>query len=129
EPYGPLNWRSIKTAQPASLPPGVAGSGGIMRSTMASIALASSAVKNCQGPGRSAWGADDGNGAHGMWSRMTEARVSDVVPANQIAAETRNLRRCNIAPPEKRLNFRCFPSWEPSAGTLNWNQPTFLDIC
>lgn len=43
------------------------------------------AVKNCQEPGRSNSGAEDGKGDHGMWSRMVDARVSDVVPANQIA--------------------------------------------
>jgi hypothetical protein len=63
---------------------------------MASIALASSAVKNCQGPGRTASGADDGKGDQGIFPRIISARVKDVVPANQSAAEIRKWRRCSM---------------------------------
>src|ERR1700750_1710028 len=86
----------MKTAHPASLPPGVCGSDGMIRSTIASIALASSTVKNFQGPGRSMCGADEGYGAQGTWPWITEARVNDVVPANQNVAEIRKRRRCSI---------------------------------
>src|ERR1700742_1587667 len=94
----------MKTAHPASLPPGVSGSGGMIRSTIASIALASSEVKNCQGPGRTNSGGDKGNGDHGMRSRMMDARVSDVVPTNQSVADTRNLRRSIMTSPLLKAN-------------------------
>src|SRR5438270_5043854 len=110
----------MKTAQPASLPPGVSGSGGMTRSTIASIAVASSAVKNCQGPGRSKSGADVGNGVQGVRSRIMDARVNDVVPANQIAAATRNLRRWIMARPvtaENVLDLAWFLSIPPERRT------------
>ena len=44
-------------------------------------------------------GAEDGNGDQGIRSRIIEARVSDVVLANQIADAARNLRRFNMNGP------------------------------
>src|SRR5580698_10265393 len=104
----------MKTAHPASFPPGVSGSGGMIRSTIASIALASSAVKNCQEPGRTESGGDEGKGDHGMRSRMIEARVSDVVPTNQSVADSRNLRRFIMTSPlpQKRHCAKLVPKAE-----------------
>src|SRR6201984_459086 len=84
-PYGPASCRSMKTAQPASLPPGVCGSGGINRSTSASTAAPSSAVKYIHGPGVTAVGGAPASGAHGKLYWTTPAKTEWVENNNVVA--------------------------------------------
>ena len=85
--------RSIKTAHPQSLPPGVSGSGGINRSTKASTAAPSSGVKNTHGPGLTACGGSPANGRHG--NPLPPANVRALAPraTSSIAVEASNARR------------------------------------
>src|ERR1700722_3579812 len=83
----------MNTAHPASLPPGPRLSGGISRSTAASIVAASSAVKNIQGPGRTTPGGVAVPASHGRpparvraWARVVQAKTN-------AAAEVSNKRR------------------------------------
>src|SRR5262249_13280577 len=82
----------MNTAQPASLPPGVCGSGGISRSTSASMAAPSSAVKYTQGPGRTALGGLPAFGAQGKLSFTTPAKTG-VAVSNVIAVVNSRSRR------------------------------------
>src|SRR5215813_6137649 len=85
-PYGPASCRSMKTAQPASLPPGVCGSGGINRSTSASTAAPSSAVKYVHGPGFTAVGGAPAFGSHGKPLWTTPAKTELVEENNNVVA-------------------------------------------
>src|SRR5262245_47714338 len=83
----------MKTAQPTSLPPGVSGSGGMSRSTSASMAWASSAVKNRHGPVPAAPGGSAEPGLHGS-EPLTISAFATSEPANKAAAvEVRSSRR------------------------------------
>src|SRR5271169_4861413 len=82
----------MNTAHPASLPPGPRSSGGIRRSTAASISAASSAVKNIQGPGRTGKGGEAAPASQGIPPEMVRERAP--VPATSRAAvEASNERR------------------------------------
>src|SRR5258708_38197257 len=63
----------MNTAQPASLAPGVSGSGGTSRSPSASTADPSSGEKNSHGPGRTGAGGAPASGAQGMPPAITRA--------------------------------------------------------
>src|SRR5665213_1780392 len=122
----------MKTAQPASLPPGPRSSGGIRRSTAASTKEASSDVKNIQGPGRTNIGGLASPGCHGIPPVRVRARPA-VVPAKSSAAvETSSERRdsldenrvATIGSYFQRESWRCLglampelaPSFAPHAG-------------
>src|SRR5258706_6734380 len=83
----------MKTAQPASLPPGVSGSGGINRSTMASTAAPSSGVKNSHGPGRTNGGGTPASGFHGKPPAMVRARPEAVDKRSDSAVAASSSRR------------------------------------
>src|SRR5258708_1892171 len=83
----------MKTAQPASLPPGVCGSGGISRSTSASIAAPSSGVKYTHGPGRTAVGGVPAFVAHGKLPLTTSARAEVAENSKVMAVVMSNSRR------------------------------------
>src|ERR1700722_18840548 len=91
-PYGPASCPSIKTAQPASLPPGVCGSVGIRRSTRASTALTSSGVKNLQTLGSTGCGGLAAPGAQGILPVTVSARTLELKAASAAPA-TRTWRR------------------------------------
>src|SRR5438132_5718648 len=85
----------MKTAQPASLPPGVCGSGGISRSTSASTAAPSSGVKYTHGPGRTGVGGAPAFGAQGRLPLTIKARAEVVEKNNHpavVASSSRRLR-------------------------------------
>jgi hypothetical protein len=82
----------MKTAHPASFPPGVSGSGGMMRSTMASTARPSGPVKKTHGPGLTGTGGLPAFGAQGRRSAMTAASA-DKPPSNQNAVPANKCRR------------------------------------
>src|SRR5664279_1841830 len=82
----------MKTAHPASLPPGPRSSGGIRRSTAASISAASSAVKNIHGPGRTSVGGLAAPGSHGRAPFSVRARAT-VEPATSSAAVDASIAR------------------------------------
>src|SRR5262249_16884593 len=84
----------MNTAQPASLPPGVCGSGGISRSTSASMAAPSSGVKYTQDPGCTAVGGEPAFGAQGKLSFTTPAKTEFVANNNVIAVVSSSSRRC-----------------------------------
>src|SRR5450631_4357421 len=86
----------MKTAQPASLPPGPRSSGGIRRSTAASISEASSDVKNIHGPGRTSAGGVAVPGSHGMPPLRVRARPALVPATSKAAVETRSERRVSL---------------------------------
>src|SRR3954470_11264369 len=83
----------MKTAHPASLPPAPWLSGGIRRSTTASIVAASSAVKKSQGPGRHGCGGLASPGTHGMAPLTTRACTRDGPATTQAIADPSSLRR------------------------------------
>src|ERR1700736_4135091 len=83
----------MKTAQPASLPPGVCGSGGISRSTSASIAAPSSGVKYTHGPGCTAVGGVPAFVAHGKLPLTTSARTEVAENTKVMAVVMSNSRR------------------------------------
>src|SRR5437899_13001738 len=83
----------MKTAQPASLPPGVCGSGGISRSTSASIAAPSSGVKYTHGPGCTAVGGVPAFVAHGKLPLTTSARAEGAENTKVMAVAMSNARR------------------------------------
>src|SRR5579872_6816670 len=83
----------MKTAQPASLPPGVFGSGGIRRSTRASTEAASSAVKNSQPPGRTGIGGTPAEGCHGNLPTRMRARAGTSDSRNEAMLPSRTPRR------------------------------------
>src|SRR5262249_18402332 len=93
EPYGPASCRSMKTAQPASLPPGVCGSGGIRRSTSASTAAPSSGVKYTQGPGGTGVGGLPAFGDQGKLPCTTNADAVVVENMSVIAVLNSSSRR------------------------------------
>src|SRR3954454_419605 len=82
----------MKTAHPASLPPALRASGGMSRSTAASIVAASSALKNSHGPGRHGAGGFARLGLHGMGPLAMRA-CADTELATMQAAEASNRRR------------------------------------
>src|SRR5580693_8244511 len=82
----------MKTAHPASLPPGPRLSGGISRSTAASITAASSAVKNIHGPGRTTTGGVAVPASHGRPPASVRARAKVVPTKKNAAAEPSNKR-------------------------------------
>src|SRR5438105_2086583 len=84
----------MNTAQPASLPPGARGSGGISRSTNASTAAPSSGVKNSHGPGRTGVGGEPASGCHGRPPEIRRAQVDDDELKRKVNAElVRSCRR------------------------------------
>ena len=83
----------MKTAQPASLPPGVCGSGGISRSTSASTAAPSSEVKYTHGPGCTAVGGVPAFVAHGKLPLTISARAEVAENTKAMAVVTSNSRR------------------------------------
>src|SRR5260370_27843067 len=83
----------MKTAQPASLPPGVCGSGGISRSTRGSIVAASSGVKYTHGPGCTAVGGVPAFVAHGKLPLTTSARAEVAENTKVMAVVMSNSRR------------------------------------
>src|SRR5215468_10981115 len=116
-PYGPASCRSMKTAHPASLPPGVCGSGGINRSTSASTAAASSAVKYVHVPGFTAVGGAPAFGSHGMppWTRP--AKTEFVENNNVVAVVSISSRR---RMPDWHRGGRGIPL-PASPGELGWS--------
>src|SRR5882757_2756680 len=90
----------MKTAHPASLPPGPRSSRGISRSTVASTSDASSDVKNCQGPGRTGTGGVAVPGRHGM-PPLTVRASPEVVLVKKIAALDASNERRDILTGEK----------------------------
>src|SRR6516225_2807415 len=80
-------------AQPASLPPGVSGSGGIRRSTKASTVLPSCGVKQRQPSGVTAAGGSADPGFHGRPPLTIAARVVPEFSKSAIALEPRSRRR------------------------------------
>src|SRR5215831_8558702 len=92
-PYGPASCRSMKTAHPASLPPGVCGSGGISRSTSASMVTPSSAVKYAQGPGCTGVGGLPAFGAQGKLPFTSNAEAEVVENISVIAVVNSSSRR------------------------------------
>src|SRR5262245_30455327 len=116
EPYGPASCRSMKTAHPASLPPGVCGSGGISRSTSASMAAPSSGVKYTQGPGCTGAGGLPAFGDQGKLP-FTSNAAAEVVENMSVMAVVKSSSR-RLTPPE-----HCdFASSRISAATM-----AFLD--
>src|SRR5271170_1278442 len=89
----------MKTAHPASLPPGVSGSGGMRRSTSASTAAPSLASKKIHAPGLTGWGGEPASGRQGSNS----ARPPAAPPISRNAALPSNSRRrsLNARPPAK----------------------------
>src|SRR6516165_2735705 len=83
----------MKTAQPASLPPGVCGSGGINRSRSASTAAPSCAVKYAHGPGRTGVGGLPAFGDQGRLSLTTNAETEVVENIRVIAVVNSSSRR------------------------------------
>src|SRR5580704_6352848 len=83
----------MKTAQPASLPPGVCGSGGINRSTSASTAAPSSAVKYVQGPGLTSVGGAPAFCSQGKLPWTTPAKTEFVENNNVVAVVSISSRR------------------------------------
>src|SRR6266404_6665963 len=83
----------MKTAQPPSLPPGVCGSGGISRSTSASTAAPSSAVKYTHAPGRTDVGGAPAFGAQGKLPLTIRARAEVVEKHNHTAVVAISSRR------------------------------------
>src|SRR6516164_4098608 len=116
-PYGPASCRSMKTAQPASLPPGVCGSGGINRSTSASTAAPSSAVKYVHGPGFTAVGGAPAFGSHGMRLWTTPAKTEFVENNKVVAVVSINSRR---RMPDWRRDGLGVPL-PASSGELGWS--------
>src|SRR5262249_25238874 len=92
-PYGPASCRSMKTAHPASLPPGVCGSGGISRSTSASMAPPSSAVKYAQGPGCTGVGGAPAFADQGKLPFTSNAEAEVVENMSEIAVVKSSSRR------------------------------------
>src|SRR5271169_113978 len=87
----------MKTAHPASLPPGPRSSAGIRRSTAASTSEVSSAEKNIHGPGRTAAGGLAVPGLHGIPCRIVEAPAEIESAKKQTAVEARSERRDMLA--------------------------------
>src|ERR1700757_4914034 len=83
----------MKTAHPQSLPPGISGSGGISRSTKASMAAPSSGVKNTHGPGLTASGGSPANGRHGIPLPPANVRAPAARATSSNAVEASNARR------------------------------------
>ena len=83
----------MNTAHPASLPPGPRLSGGIRRSTTASITAASSAVKNIQGPGSTTTGGVAVPASQGSPPATARACAKVVPTKKNAAAELSNKRR------------------------------------
>ena len=82
----------MNTAHPASLPPSVSGSGGIILSARAFTAAPSVLVKNSQGPFAAASGGSPAFRLHGKCSAMTLA-CPITGTLSRLAAPTRKLRR------------------------------------
>src|SRR5215831_6048293 len=96
-PYGPASCRSMKTAHPASLPPGVCGSGGISRSTSASMVTPSSAVKYAQGPGCTGVGGLPAFADQGKLPFTSNAEAEVVENMSEIAVVNSSSRRLTRA--------------------------------
>ena len=92
-PYGPASCRSMKTAHPASFPPGVCGSGGISRSTSASMAVPSYGVKYTQGPGCTGVGGLPAFGDQGKLPFKSNAAAEVVENMSVIAVVNSSSRR------------------------------------
>ena len=88
-----LPYSLLGSAHPASFPPGPRLSGGIRRSTAASITAASSAVKNIQGPGRTITGGVAVPASHGRLPLRVRARAKVVPTRTNAAADANNERR------------------------------------
>jgi leucyl/phenylalanyl-tRNA--protein transferase len=95
------------------LPPGPRSSGGISRSAAASIADASSAVKNIHGPGRTTVGGVAVPGAHGIAPLMDNARAALVLDTMSAAVEVRSSRRESRG--ETRVSTLVIPSLHHAA--------------
>src|SRR6267142_2472637 len=100
----------MKTPQPASLPPGVCGSGGISRSTSASMAALSSGVKYTHAPGRTGVGGAPAFGAHGKLPFTVRARAEVVEKHNHTAVVASSSRRLRPAPDDRREDVLGVPS-------------------
>src|SRR5262249_40353953 len=95
---------SMNTAQPASFPPGVSGSGGMMRSAMASIAWPSGPEKKTHGPGFTRMGGLPAFGVHGRPPVTTAARL-DKPPSRKTAVLANKSRRLKLMTNTNRLRF------------------------
>src|SRR5439155_13019472 len=93
---------SMKIAQPASLPPGVCGSGGISRSTSASTAAPSSGVKYTHDPGCTGVGGAPAFGAHGKLPLTIRARAEVVENNNHTAVVASSSRRLRAEAVDRR---------------------------
>src|ERR1700730_15494139 len=100
----------MKTAQPASLPPGVCGSGGISRATSASTAAPSSGVKYTHAPGRTGVGGAPAFGAQGKLPLTIRARAEVVEKNNHTAVVASSSRRLRSEPDDRRPDVLDVPS-------------------
>src|SRR3954452_14756530 len=111
----------MNTAQPASLPPAPRSSGGISRSTAAWTVAASSAMKNCHGPGRQGLGGFARLGLQGIAPVMIRA-LAETELTRMEAAEASKARR------EIEIAVICFLPWIVAEGprTLQCELPVLL---
>src|SRR3954452_25147902 len=98
----------MKTAQPASLPPGPRSSAGISRATAASIKAASSEVKNIHGPGRTGTGGLAVPASQGMPPLKMRARATAVPEKRNAVAEVSRTRRDGVATAGFMTALSCF---------------------
>src|ERR1700724_1054880 len=103
----------MKTAQLASLPPGVCASGGISRSTSASTAAPSSGVKYTHGPGRTGLGGAPAFGAQGKLPLTIRARAEVVEKNNHTAVVASSSRRLRPEAVARGQDVLGLPSFSP----------------
>src|SRR5262245_18654410 len=94
----------MNTAHPASFPPGVSGSGGMIRSAMASIVWPSGPVKKTHGPGFTGMGGLPAFGVHGRPPAIAAARL-DKPPSRRTAVLANKSLRLKLMTNTNRFTF------------------------